>query len=345
MNPMIASILIMNLILGSIITMSSYHWLLAWMGLELNTLAILPIISKLHHPRATEAATKYFLTQATASALILFSSMINAQTTGQWNILQLENPFAQICLTMALSMKLGLAPAHFWLPEVLQGTSLKTTLIIITWQKLAPITLLFLTWNYLSTITITTMGLMSVAVGGLGGLNQTQLRKVLAFSSIAHLGWVATIMPKSNDLALLNLSVYIIMTTPLMLSLILLHTKTALDLSMAWTTSPILTSLTMMTLLSLGGLPPLTGFLPKLLTLNELILHNMTPLAITLAMTSLLSLFFYLRLFYSLTITMAPNPTKTKTKWRMQPTTHTLLMSMALVPTLTALPLAPLIMP
>nr|AQZ21940.1 NADH dehydrogenase subunit 2 [Gerrhonotus infernalis] len=345
MNPMITSILILNLAIGTIITMSSYHWLLAWMGLELNTLAILPIISKSHHPRATEASTKYFLTQAAASAMILFSSMMNAQTTGEWNIMQLENPLAQTLLTMALAMKLGLAPTHFWLPEVLQGTSFKTALIIITWQKLAPMTLLMLTWSQISTLTITTMGTLSVIIGGLGGLNQTQLRKIIAFSSISHLGWMATIVTKSNKLALLNLTIYIIISTPLMLSFIYTSMKTTKDLTTTWTTSPTLTTLTMMTLLSLGGLPPLTGFMPKWLTLEELLAHNMTPLATTLAMTTLLSLFFYLRLSYSLSMTIAPSPTKITSKWRLNTNTTPLLLSLALPMPILGLTLTPLINP
>nr|AQZ21950.1 NADH dehydrogenase subunit 2 [Elgaria multicarinata]AQZ21951.1 NADH dehydrogenase subunit 2 [Elgaria multicarinata]AQZ21954.1 NADH dehydrogenase subunit 2 [Elgaria multicarinata] len=345
MSPMITSILILNLATGTIITMSSYHWLLAWMGLELNTMAILPIISKSHHPRSTEASTKYFLTQAAASALILFASITNAQTTGQWNILQLENPLAQTLLTIALAMKLGLAPTHFWLPEVLQGTSFKTTLIIITWQKLAPMALMLLTWNQTSMLTITMMGALSVVIGGLGGLNQTQLRKIIAFSSIAHLGWMATIITKSNKLALLNLTLYILISTPLMLSLIFTSMKTTQDLTTSWTTSPMLSSLTMMTLLSLGGLPPLTGFLPKWLTLEELLTQNMTPLATILAVTTLLSLFFYMRLSYSLSMTISPSPTKITSKWRLKAKTSTLLLSMTLPMSIMGLPLVPLMKP
>nr|AAD51528.1 NADH dehydrogenase subunit II [Barisia imbricata] len=345
MSPIITSILILNLAMGTIITMSSYHWLLAWMGLELNTMAILPIISKSHHPRATEASTKYFLTQAAASALILFSSVTNAQTTGQWNIMQLEDHMAQTLLTVALAMKLGLAPTHFWLPEVLQGTSFKTALILITWQKLAPMTLMLLTWNQASTITITAMGTLSVIIGGLGGLNQTQLRKIIAFSSISHLGWMATIITKSNKLALLNLTMYILISTPLMLSLIYSSMKTTKDLTTTWTTSPILTALTMTTLLSLGGLPPLTGFMPKWLTLEELLAQNMTPLATTLALTTLLSLFFYLRLSYSLTMTIAPNPTKITSKWRLKTNTTTLLLSATLPISIMGLTITPLMKP
>lgn len=78
MNPHILTALVIALGLGTTITFASSHWLLAWMGLEINTLAIIPLIAQHHHPRAVEAATKYFLTQATAAATLLFASTTNA---------------------------------------------------------------------------------------------------------------------------------------------------------------------------------------------------------------------------------------------------------------------------
>jgi len=83
MNPYILATLIFGLGLGTIITFASSHWLLAWIGLEINTLAIIPLIAQNHHPRAVEATTKYFLAQATAAAMLLFASTTNAWLTGQ----------------------------------------------------------------------------------------------------------------------------------------------------------------------------------------------------------------------------------------------------------------------
>nr|AAC62820.1 NADH dehydrogenase subunit II [Xenosaurus grandis] len=344
MSPTTQSLLLSNIAIGTIITMSSHHWLLAWMGLELNTLAMLPIISATHHPRATEASTKYFLTQAAASSLILFASILNAQPSGQWDIMQLSDPLAKVLFTMALAMKLGLSPTHFWLPEVLQGSPLKTSLIIVTWQKLAPMTLLYLTYNQTSTPTLITIGIISVLVGGLGGLNQTQLRKMLAFSSISHLGWMATIMTTNPNLSLLSLAVYILITTPTFLSMILLTTKTIKDLGASWTTSPTLISLTMMLLLSLGGLPPLTGFLPKWLILQELTINNTIVMATGMALMTLLNLFFYLRLTYTMTLTLTPNVTTNTSKWRFNTTQTTPLMTTGISLSLLALPLMPLVL-
>nr|ABW04587.1 NADH dehydrogenase subunit 2 [Crotaphytus nebrius] len=343
MSPTTMMILISSLATGTIITLSSYHWLLAWIGLEINTLAIIPIISKQHHPRSTEAATKYFLTQAAASALILFSSTINAWEIGTWNILSMTNSQANVLLTMALAMKLGLAPAHFWLPEVLQGSTMKTALIISTWQKLAPTALMFLTINNLSPKILLTMGLLSTTIGGWGGLNQTQLRKIMAYSSIAHLGWIVTIAPMMTNIMILNLMIYITMTTSMFLALITTQSKTIQDTTTSWTSSPAITITTMLTLLSLGGLPPLSGFLPKWLILEELTTQNLTPMAMLLAMTSLLSLFFYLRLTYTTTLTLSPNTPPIKHKWRFKPKTSKLL-TITLPTSTMILPLTPMML-
>nr|AAT09492.1 NADH dehydrogenase subunit 2 [Ophiomorus punctatissimus] len=343
MNPLMTSLMLSSLALGSIITMSSFHWLIAWIGLELNTLAIIPIIAKQHHPRATEATTKYFLTQAAASAMVLFASTTNAWHTGTWDIMQLTNQPACIMLAMALSMKLGLAPLHFWLPEVLQGSSLKTALIITTWQKLAPISLLYLTHNSMNTAVLLTMGLMSTLTGGWGGLNQTQTRKIMAFSSIAHLGWMASILTLAPNIMLLNLMLYLMMTISTFMLLIFSSSKNIQDLTTSWTISPPTTAIMLILLMSLGGLPPLTGFMPKWLILQELTTHSLSTTATIMALSALLSLFFYLRLSYMTALTLFPNSTQSSYKWRFQPKLKTTAMTTMLMLSTLLLPMTPML--
>nr|AAT78260.1 NADH dehydrogenase subunit 2 [Anolis sagrei] len=344
MSPTIFMIMLSSLATGTIITMTSYHWLLAWIGLEINTLSIIPIISTTHHPRSTEAATKYFLTQAAASALILFSSMINAWETGTWDITQLSSTPSHILLTAALAMKLGLVPMHFWLPEVLQGSTLMTAFIITTWQKLAPMTLIYLTINSLSTTILLLMGLASTIIAGWAGLNQTQTRKIMAYSSIAHLGWMIAISSIMVNLMVMNLMIYLVMTSALFQALILFKLKTIQDTTTTWTMSPIITAMTMALLLSLGGLPPLTGFMPKWLILEELITQNLIPTATVMALSALLSLFFYLRLTYTTTLTLSPNTTPTKFKWRLKLNQPTPPMLITAVTSTLLLPLTPLML-
>nr|QNS38307.1 NADH dehydrogenase subunit 2 [Illadopsis cleaveri] len=315
MTPQATLIFTMSLLLGTTITISSNHWITAWAGLEINTLAILPLISKSHHPRAIEAATKYFLTQAAASALVLFSSMTNAWHTGQWDITQLTHPTSCLILTSAIAMKLGLAPFHFWFPEVLQGSPLTTGLLLSTVMKLPPISLLYMTSPSLNQTLLTCLAIISAALGGWMGLNQTQIRKILAFSSISHLGWMTIIISFSPKLTLLNFYLYALMTTAVFLTLNSIKTLKLATLMTTWTKTPALSAMLLLTLLSLAGLPPLTGFLPKWLIIQELTKQDMIVAATTISLLSLLSLFFYLRLAYCAAITLPPHTTNHMKQW------------------------------
>nr|AUR33716.1 NADH dehydrogenase subunit 2 [Colluricincla harmonica] len=342
MNPQAKLIFSTSLLLGTTITISSNHWVMAWTGLEINTLAILPLISKSHHPRAIEAATKYFLVQATASALVLFSSMTNAWHTGQWDITQLTHPTSCLILTTAISIKLGLVPFHFWFPEVLQGSSLITGLLLSTAMKFPPITLLFMTSPSLNPTLLTTMAILSVALGGWMGLNQTQIRKIMAFSSISHLGWMSIIIVYSPKLTLLNFYLYTLMTAAVFLALNSMKTLKLSTLMTAWTKTPSLSGILLLALLSLAGLPPLTGFLPKWLIIQELTKQDMAPAAMILSLLSLLSLFFYLRLAYCATITLPPHTTNHMKQWHTNEPTN-ILIAILTTASITLLPISPMI--
>nr|AUR45378.1 NADH dehydrogenase subunit 2 [Edolisoma tenuirostre pererratum] len=343
MTPQAKLIFTISLLLGTTITISSNHWMMAWTGLEINTLAILPLISKSHHPRAIEAATKYFLVQATASTLVLFSSMTNAWHTGQWDITQLTHPTSCLIMTAAISMKLGLAPFHFWFPEVLQGSSLTTGLLLSTLMKFPPITLLYMTSQALNTTLLTTMAILSAALGGWMGLNQTQTRKIMAFSSISHLGWMTIIIIYNPKLALLNFYLYSLMTAAIFLTLNSIKALKLSTLMTAWTKTPSLSAILLLALLSLAGLPPLTGFLPKWLIIQELTKQDMAPAAVIISLLSLLGLFFYLRLAYCATITLPPHTTNHMKQWHVNKPINTsiaILITMSIV----LLPISPMIL-
>nr|WNH17240.1 NADH dehydrogenase subunit 2 [Ocyurus chrysurus] len=340
MNPYILATLLFGLGLGTTITFASSHWLLAWMGLEMNTLAIIPLMAQHHHPRAVEATTKYFLTQATAAAMLLFASTTNAWLTGQWDIQQMSHPLPITMIIIALALKIGLAPTHAWLPEVLQGLDLTTGLILSTWQKLAPFALLLQIQPTNSSLLIL-LGLMSTLIGGWGGLNQTQLRKILAYSSIAHLGWMILVLQFSPSLTLLTLLTYFIMTFSTFLVFKLNKATNINTLAVSWAKAPALTSLTPLILLSLGGLPPLTGFMPKWLILQELTKQDLAPTATLAALTALLSLYFYLRLTYAMTLTISPNNLPGTTPWRLPTTQLTLPLAVSTMATVSLLPLTP----
>nr|ACO89905.1 NADH dehydrogenase subunit 2 [Cercamia eremia] len=342
MSPYILGSLMFGLGMGTATTLTSTHWLLAWMGLEINTLAIVPLMAQHHHPLAVEATTKYSLTQATAAAMLLFASTTNAWLTGQWDIQQMSHPMPVTMVTLALALKIGLAPVHAWLPEVLQGLDLTTGLILSTWQKLAPFSLLLQIQPSNSTLLII-LGLTSTLMGGWGGLNQTQLRKIIAYSSIAHLGWMILVIQFSPALTLLTLTLYITMTLSTFLVFKMNKFTNVNTLAPSWAKTPALTAITPLILLSLGGLPPLSGFMPKWLILQELTKQGLALTATITALSALLSLYFYLRLSYAMTLTMPPNTPMGLSPWRLQTSQVSLPLAVSTVSTLAFLPLPPLI--
>lgn len=326
--------------MGTLITITSSHWLLAWIGLEINTFAILPLMAQNYCPRAIEATIKYFIIQTTAATMLLFSSISNAWLTGQWDIQQINHPIPLTIIIIALALKLGLAPIHAWFPEVIQGLTLPTGLILSTWQKLAPLSLILqLPTN--NAILLTTLGLLSILIGGWGGLNQTQLRKILGYSSVAHLGWIILVLQYLPSLTFLAFITYIILTLSIFLTFWYNQATTINALATSWTKTPVISAITPLTLLSLGGLPPLTGFLPKWMILSELTKQELILAATTAALSALLSLYFYLRLSYAITLTTSPSNLPTTLPWRINFLHPTTPLAISTAISLCLLPLAP----
>nr|YP_009182780.1 NADH dehydrogenase subunit 2 [Austrolebias charrua]AKL82653.1 NADH dehydrogenase subunit 2 [Austrolebias charrua] len=340
MSPYMMLMLLSTLIIGTLITLSSSHWLLAWVGLEINTFAIIPLMTQNPHPRALEATLKYFVVQATAAIMLLFSSTLNAWLSGQWDIKHMVHPIPLAIIIIALSLKMGLAPVHAWFPEVLQGLDFKVGLVLSTWQKLAPL-ILFSQISYEYSPLYIILGLTSILIGGWGGLNQTQLRKILAYSSIAHLGWVILVTHYFPAFVLLAFYIYTILTFVLFFTFHYMYTTSMNSLSTSWAKTPFLMTTTPLTLLSLGGLPPFTGFISKWVILNELTKQGLILMATIAALSALLSLFFYLRLSYAMTLTMPPNNLPAMLPWRLPFLFTPLLLTTSIVASFGLLPLSP----
>nr|YP_002290832.1 NADH dehydrogenase subunit 2 [Ophiophagus hannah]AAL66828.1 NADH dehydrogenase subunit 2 [Ophiophagus hannah]ACF94337.1 NADH dehydrogenase subunit 2 [Ophiophagus hannah] len=330
-----------SIALSTILTTTATHWLMVWTCLEINTLSMIPIISKPHHPRATEAATKYYLTQTMASTTLLFAATTNALNTSNWETNITTDPATMTIITMALMMKMAAAPFHFWLPEVAQGTTTMTTLTILTWQKIAPLAIMLTIHKNMNQTFLLSSAILSVMVGGLGSLNQTQLRKLLAFSSIAHTGWILATMTTAPEISALTFMIYAMTTTPIFLSINHTLTTTIKDLGTIWTTTPHLMMVLTLTTLSLGGLPPLTGFMPKWLILNKMTSMNMVIEATTMAVSSMMSLYVYLRLTYTLSMTLPPHTTPMLMKWRTPHKKHPMTTSLLTMMTTLLLPMSP----
>nr|WFF50934.1 NADH dehydrogenase subunit 2 [Helarctos malayanus] len=343
MKPPIFIIITSTIVLGTMIVLFSSHWLMIWIGFEMNMLAIIPILMKKFNPRAMEASTKYFLTQATASMLLMLGIIINLLHSGHWTISMIPNPIASTVITIALAMKLGLSPFHFWVPEVTQGIPLSSGVILLTWQKIAPLSVLYQISPSINPNLLVTLAATSVLVGGWGGLNQTQLRKILAYSSIAHMGWMAAIMVYNPTLMILNLAIYIMMTLGTFMLFMHNLSTTTLSLSHTWNKSPLIASLILALMLSLGGLPPLSGFIPKWMIIQELTKNDMIVMPTFMAITALLNLYFYMRLTYATALTMFPSANNMKMKWQFESAKKMILLPPLIVASTMLLPLTPML--
>lgn len=147
------------------------------MGLELNLLSFIPLISAKNNQYSSEAALKYFLIQALGSSVIILAASFALTAAGS----------AKVLMAVALLLKSGAAPFHFWFPRVIEGLQWPSAIILITIQKIAPMSLLsYLTLEHIFPVFWAAI-LISAVVGAIGGLNQTLLRKIIAYSSINHM--------------------------------------------------------------------------------------------------------------------------------------------------------------
>nr|URH14105.1 NADH dehydrogenase subunit 2 [Pithecia pissinatti] len=344
MNPLAHLIISFTIPTGTIITILSSHWFLIWMGLELNMLSMIPMLAKNTNPRSTEAATKYFLTQATASMVLLMAIILNNLLYGQWTINPSLNPTLSTIMLIALAMKLGMAPLHFWLPEVVQGIPLIPAMLILTWQKLAPMSIIIQIFPSINMNIILTISILSIMVGSWGGLNQTQLRKILAYSSITHMGWMTAVLYYNPSITILSLIIYLFLTISTFVVFYLNSNMTTLSMSYTWNKLTWMVPMITLMMLSLGGLPPLTGFSPKWAIMLELTKNNNLVIPLTMAMLTLMNLYFYMRLTYSISMTMFPTSNNTKINWQLKYMKSSPLLPMLMVSSTLLLPLTPLML-
>lgn len=316
MHRIISTLLLLTIALGTVIVITSEKWFIIWVGLETSTLALVPLLCSKFSPRKIEATIKYFLIQAMRAALLLKGALIQAWVTGSWSVLEPVNTVTSLAVAAALAFKIGLAPCHFWLPDVLQGLPFSNGLIIATWQKIAPLILVFSIKELTLTKLVLTASIISVLVGGWGGLNQTQMRKILAFSSIGKMGWIVATSTYSYKTALAMLLIYLIIKTTIFLILDFLKVSTLGHLKIVAQLSPISIVLIILTTLSLGGLPPLTGFMLKFFSLYVLINKNSILISFPLILGALLRLFFYLRISFNTRLILFPHHIITLTSWR-----------------------------
>nr|AFI54786.1 NADH dehydrogenase subunit 2 [Urostylis sp. HL-2012] len=275
-----------TMIIGTIITMSSESWLSMWMGLELNMMSFIPLINLKPSKMSSEASMIYFLIQSISSIIML--SMIILITCNYLTI------FIYNILIMSILIKMGSAPFHLWMPKMMALMSWENNMIFLTWQKISPMYIInMMEFSNIMSISI----ILSVILGGLGGLYQTSLRKMMAYSSISHLGWMMS-LNKLKDNWIIYLMIYSMMIITMcnyLKSKNMLFISQMFDQKMNYIQK--INIIIMM--LSMGGMPPLLGFFPKWMVIEEMIMSSTIMITIMI-LTSMLTLFFYLRIAFKL---------------------------------------------
>nr|UPX88343.1 NADH dehydrogenase subunit 2 [Lucilia silvarum] len=279
------------LMMGTLISISANSWLGAWMGLEINLLAFIPLMSD-DKLMSTEASLKYFLTQALASSVFLFAVILFLLNSSKTN----SNYFMEMMIFSSLLLKSGSAPFHFWFPNVMEGLSWTNALILMTWQKIAP--LMLISYIIFKPLIITSI-ILSSLIGALGGLNQTSLRKLMAYSSINHLGWMLAAMYNSNLLWMTYFLFYSFLSFAMIFMFNMFKTSHINQLFSLFFNSKVMKFFLFFNLLSLGGLPPFLGFFPKWIVIQSLTINNQLFLLTFMVLMTLITLYFYMRLSYS----------------------------------------------
>lgn len=277
--------------LGTTIAISASSWIIAWIGLEINILGLLALLIRFKSSRNSEATLKYFLIQALASAILICGAFSGRILFGFLSSVDFFSNF----IFVRLLIKLGAAPFHLWVPQIIEGFNWIRAMLVLTWQKIAPFILILFCLeksNSMTTKFIITSILLSAILGAAGGLSQTSSRKLIAFSSVNHIGWILFALINSGFLW----TVYFVSYSLILFSLVgLIQTYNISSLSQNILSPSLIpqTSLAL-TLLSFGGLPPFRGFIPKWLIVSQI--TNSLIVVTVLVTRSLLTLFFYLRI-------------------------------------------------
>nr|YP_004021523.1 NADH dehydrogenase subunit 2 [Megacrania alpheus adan]BAJ24582.1 NADH dehydrogenase subunit 2 [Megacrania alpheus adan] len=301
-----SNILFMNIMLMSVmLSISSNSWFIVWMGMEINMMAFLPMIMEQKNMNSKEAALTYFLVQTIASMMMLMSIIIMMIDKNNMNMI--TSNMKDSLMMSALMMKSGISPFHFWMPKTMEGLNWNKCLILMTIQKITPLMMM----SYIikmSLINISVM-ILSVYIGAIGGLNQTSLRKLMAYSSISNNGWMMMAMMMSENMWLIYFMIYTMMT--MMMALSMNNYKLFnINQLMSMNESTYMKMLMMINMLSISGLPPMMGFLPKWMVIQTSMNTYELMLMMVMVMLTLITIYYYLRMLYS-----AMLMTNTNHKW------------------------------
>ena len=315
-------ILILSATLGMMIMISSYDLIVFYMGLELQSLSLYVLVSfNRDSYRSTEAGLKYFILSALSSGLLLygcsliygFSNSTNfdliAQNIDQFNT---GSIFGIVFILVGLAFKVSAVPFHMWAPDVYEGSPTSVTAFFAIVPKVAALTV-FIRFLYVPFINLVDqwqmiiifISLASMILGAVAAIGQTNLKRLMAYSAIGHMGYaLAGLATGSNEgiqSTVIYLSIYLIMNLGIFSCIFMMKRKDIFyediqDLSGLSKNHPIISFCLLVLLFSLAGIPPLAGFFAKFYVFMAVIKVKMYTLAIIGLITTVISAFYYLRI-------------------------------------------------
>jgi NADH-quinone oxidoreductase subunit N len=315
-------------VIGMLCLTSSAHLISIFVSIELMSLPLYATVAmNRDNTLSVEAGFKYFMTGAVASLFILYGFSFLYGLTGHLNLSGIEQTipsilnthtqwqvlFAIILILSGIAFKFGVAPFHVWMPDVFEGAPTPATLLLSTAPKLATfavlIRLLVMTLSPLAAQwqpILIVLSVISIAWGNLLALKQTNLKRLLAYSSIAHMGYMFLGLIALNkvgyDAALIYLVVYLITTLATLSAVMMLEDrsrdklKTIDDLSGLSQKDPSMSLMILLCIFSLTGLPPIVGFMAKFNILMNIIHSHHVALSIYAILFSAIGAFYYIRI-------------------------------------------------
>nr|QQQ88633.1 NADH dehydrogenase subunit 2 [Hyalella cajasi] len=274
----------LSLVLSIFLVISANSWFIIWVGLEMSLVFFIPLMLSKSNKYSNESSIKYFLVQCFASVLIIVSALFLSEGVEMMECVMLSGLF----------LKMGSAPFHQWLPSLVEGVSWGCLMILFILQKISPLLLVSFLMKEGLTYKISYVAIVACSwFGSVGGLMSASLRKIMAYSSISHMSWILMGMVLSNSIWLGYYSVYCLV---LFSVLHVFNEEKLFSINQLILSNKKICAVAGLSLLSLGGLPPFTGFIPKFMVSVMLLENSLYFIFIVLLSGTFLSLFFYIRL-------------------------------------------------
>jgi len=315
-------ILILSSVLGMMVMISSNDLMVFYMGLELQSLALYVLATfNRDQLKSSEAGLKYFVLSALSSGLLLYGCSLIYGFSGSTNFDTIANQlnsneyvltFGIVFILVGLAFKISAVPFHMWAPDVYEGSPTSVTLFFTMVPKIAALTVFirFLYVPFLNLIDqwqmiIIFLSIASMLFGAIAAIGQTNIKRLIAYSSIGHIGYtLAGLATGSNEgiqSSIIYISIYIIMNLALFSCLLMLKRNNQYyeeigDLSGLSKNHPLLSLSLLIILFSLAGIPPLAGFFAKFYIFKAVLEQSMYFLAIVGLLSTVVAAFYYLRI-------------------------------------------------